>query len=80
MDPLPSRPFEDVSSDLFSAAGKHFMVYIDRLSGWPIVCHYGNKDPSSAQIINDLYKIFADTGVPVRFRSDNGGQYSSHEF
>ena len=33
-DPTPSRPFEDVSADLFSYAGKSYLVYVDRLSGW----------------------------------------------
>ena len=33
-DPLPSRPFEDVSADLFYYAGKTYLVYVDRLSGW----------------------------------------------
>ena len=31
-DPPPSRPFEDVSADLFCYAGKSYMVYVDRLS------------------------------------------------
>lgn len=79
-DPLPDLPFHDVSADLFSYAGKHYMVYVDRLSGWPIVCQYGNKEPNSSKIISDLRKIFADTGVPLRFRSDNGPQFASYEF
>ena len=79
-DPPPTRPFVDVSSDLFACSGKHYMVYVDRFSGWPIICHYGNQDPTSNRIIQDLKKIFADTGVPIRFRSDNGPQYHAYEF
>ena len=33
-DPPLSRPFEDVSADLFCYAGKSHMVYIDCLSRW----------------------------------------------
>lgn len=34
-DPPPSRVFEDVSVDLFSYAGKSYLVYVDRLSAGP---------------------------------------------
>ena len=34
-DPPPSRIFEDVSSDLFSHAGRDFFVYVDRLDCSP---------------------------------------------
>ena len=30
----PSRPFKDVSADLFSHVGKSYPVNVDRLSGW----------------------------------------------
>lgn len=78
-EPLPEWPFQDVSADLFTVGGKNYMVYADRLSGWPIVCRYGNFMPNTTKIINDLKKIFADTGVPLKFRSDNGPQLSSYE-
>ncbi|XP_064083067.1 uncharacterized protein LOC135199081 [Macrobrachium nipponense] len=39
----PSRPFESVSADFFSVAGKSFLVYVDRLSGWPLVVKFGTN-------------------------------------
>ena len=30
-DPLPSRPFGDVSADLFEYAGKSFLMYVDNI-------------------------------------------------
>ncbi|KZR99650.1 Uncharacterized protein APZ42_004402, partial [Daphnia magna] len=48
-DPLPSRVFEDVSVDLFQSGPLHFLVYADRLSGWPIV-HQWHHDPSAREV------------------------------
>ena len=33
----PTRVFEVVSSDLFIFGGRHYLVYVDILSGWPVV-------------------------------------------
>ena len=35
----PTRVFEAVSADYFAWAGRTFLVYADRLSGWPLVIH-----------------------------------------
>ena len=79
-EPVPDRPFVDVSMDLFTAGGENFMVYIDRLSGWPVVCHFGSRCPNSRILITSLRRIFADTGVPIRVRCDGGPQFASFEF
>ena len=39
-EPLPTRVFEDVSADFFSYAGRDYLVYVDRLSGWPVTFQY----------------------------------------
>ena len=79
-EPRPSRVFEDVSADLFSHGGRQFLVYVDRLSGWPIVFTFPRGDTRTAQLIWAVRKAFVDFGVPVRFRSDGGPQFSSHDF
>ena len=73
-DDEPSRPFESVSSDYFEHAGKHYLIYTDRLSGWPMVKMF-NREATAAKLITTLRKFFAATGVPEVFRSDNGPQY-----
>ena len=78
-DPPPKRPFEDVSADLFSHAGKSYLVYVDRLSGWIKITEF-RHDPSSQQVISALRKYFVDTGVPVRIRTDGGPQFSASKF
>lgn len=78
-DPLPSRVFEDVSADLFQVGSLHFLVYADRLSGWPVV-HQWRHDPSAREVTQAVIENFVDLGVPVRMRSDNGPQFHAHSF
>lgn len=75
-DPAPKRVFESVSADFFSAAGKCFLVYVDRLSGWPVVAKFPH-DATARELISTLRKIFASTGVPNVLRSDGGPQFTA---
>jgi len=75
----PTRPFESVSADLFSHAGKSYLVYADRYSGWSEVHSY-QGDTSSRATIRAFRKLFGQLGVPTRLRTDGGPQFSSHEF
>jgi len=78
-DPLPGRPMEEVSVDLFEANGNHYLVYVDRYSGWPCVAGW-NKDPTAREVIQVMQGFFADFGVPVRVKSDGGPQFKSREY
>lgn len=78
-DDNPTRPFESVSADFFSTAGKYFLVVADRLSGWPVVVSCG-VDTTSSATIRHLRQLFRDLGVPVRLRTDGGPQFASQEF
>lgn len=78
-DDDPNRPFESVSADFFSVAGKSFLVIADRLSGWPVVIPCGH-DTTSAATIRQFRCYFRDVGVPVRLRTDGGPQFTSREF
>lgn len=74
-----SRPFESISADLFEYSNVHFMVVVDRYSGWPIVTEF-TKVPNSAIIISNFKQIFRDYGIPLELRSDGGGQFTSQLF
>ncbi len=78
-DPAATRPFEDTSADLFSNGKHHYLVYVDRYSGWPTV-HAWNADPTSQQVMNVLADDFAVYGVPIRIRTDGGPQFTSAAF
>ena len=74
--PLPSRVFEVVSTDFFEYAGRTYLVYTDRLSGWPWVCHMG-RTASAHQLTTSLRQAFAATGVPSLLLSDGGPQFAA---
>ena len=81
MEPSPKRVFEDTSADLFAFAGNSYLVYVDRLSGWPSLRVWNKRDPTSRDVIRVLREFFTVLGVPVRFRmslltSCRGGEYS----
>ena len=75
-DERPRRVFESVSADYFHVAGRTFLVYVDRLSGWPNVSSCPGS-ASASQLVSLLRPIFSATGVPVRLRTDGGPQFTS---
>ena len=79
-DPLPSRVFEEVAIDFFSCSGRNYLIYTDRLSGWPVVYQFGNGETTSKNVITACLRCFTDLGVPVILRSDCGSQFTSSEF
>ena len=79
IEPEPFYPFQAVSADYFSYAGKQYLIYVDRKSGWPMVKMY-NQEATAKKLINTLRKFFSATGVPEVFRSDNGPQFVATEF
>merc|ERR1711911_463789 len=79
-DPPPDFPFQDVSTDIFFHNGNHYLVYVDRLSGWPIIACFPNRDLKTRDVTTVLRNCFANYGVPTRIRSDGGLQFASAEF
>ncbi|XP_068220014.1 uncharacterized protein [Palaemon carinicauda] len=78
-DDHPTRPFESVSADFFSVAGKSFLVVTDRLSGWPVVVPC-KGDTTASNTIRIFCRYFREVGVPLRLRSDCGPQFASKDF
>ena len=74
------RPFEDVSSDLFSYSGHTYLIYADRYSGWPCLHAWKKYTPTAKQVCNVIRKWFMTYGCPQRMRSDNGPQYKAKSF
>ena len=72
----PSRVFEAVSADYFAWAGRTFLVYVDRLSGWPFVSRV-TGEASARDLVSSLRGMFAATGVPAYIRTDGGPQFSA---
>ena len=76
----PTRIFEDTSADILSYAGRSYLVYVDRLSGFPALHLFSRGDTTSRQVIRALRENFVTLGVPVRLRTDGGPQFTSHDF
>ena len=72
----PSRVFESVSADYFHVAGRTYLVYADRLSGWPYIT-ICPRTASAEHLTRELRAMFSQTGVPTVLRTDGGPQFTS---
>ena len=77
-DELPQRLFDVVSADLFYSGGKVFMIFADRLSGFPVVYSWA-EDPTTNQVIMKLKQYFSLFRKALKFKSDGGSQFGSRE-
>ena len=75
---IPKQPFTKIGVDLFHANDRNFLLAVDYYSKYPEVIELQNL--TSAHTINVLKQIFARHGIPETVISDNGPQFSSHEY
>nr|XP_054917162.1 uncharacterized protein K02A2.6-like [Dermacentor andersoni] len=78
MRPVPKCAWYRVGVDIFSYAGNSYVVAYDAFSNFPEVEKL--DDTTAATTIAALSAMFARYGVPVEVCTDNGPQFSSHEF
>ena len=71
-------PFQQVASDLFDIEGSYFLVYVDRLTGFPELAHF-SQGTSSSNIINVLREFFHRWGVPEELSLDGAPNLTSLE-
>ena len=70
-----SFPMESASADLFQFGSQHYLVLVDRYSGFPMVNKLRNL--SSATVIRNLTELFDNYGWPLSIRTDGGPQFRS---
>ncbi|XP_071746923.1 uncharacterized protein [Lepeophtheirus salmonis] len=70
--PKMTRPFQAVAVDIFSVSGKNFLVYIDRLSGYPALHYFEHSGCTSRVIKKVMERFFIDYGIPEVLESDGG--------
>ena len=75
---IPELPFSKVGIDLFQIESKHFLLLVDYYSKYPEVAELEQTD--SKTVILALKHIFARHGIPEVIISDNGPQFTSHEY
>ena len=76
--PTPTVPWETVGVDLFQWNGTHYVAIGDSYSTW--FDFFPLPALSSYSVIQILKRQFSTHGIPQMLISDNGPQFSSHEF
>ena len=80
MSSLPDGPWEKVAVDFCGPmpTGEYLLVLMDEYSRFPIVEII--KSVSASTTVPKLDKIFAEYGIPLELKSDNGPPFSSLPF
>ena len=74
--PTVEYPFQEICSDYFSLEGRHYLVMVDRYSGWPSV--HRAKTADESELICLLRSHCETFGVPEELSSDSRSTYVSH--
>ena len=75
---VPTAPRHKVGMDLFTFKGRDYLLVVDYFSSYPEVCLL--NDTHSSSVIVKLKSIFSCFSIPKFVISDNGPQFSSHQF
>ena len=75
---LPDYPWLMIGSDLFEHKGEVYLSLVDCFSWYPEVVRLSST--TSGAVTAAMKSIFSRYGIPEVIRSDNGPQYSSHQF
>ena len=74
----PSRPWQDLSSDLFDVRGKQYLLLIDRYSHYPVITEV---EPATSAAVAKVIKYHCGLfGRPDRILTDNGTQFTGKPF
>ncbi len=74
-DEVPKWPGEAIAADLFSHAGKEFLVITDKFSGWPEVYDCGRVGVNTEHIKAHVLEWSSRMGLAVRATTDGGPQF-----
>ena len=75
---LPDYPWQVVGTDLFEIKGTHYLITVDCFSRYPELTKLTSTTSSS--VLTAIKVVFPRHGLPEVVRSDNGPQFSSHDF
>ena len=75
---IPTRPWQTVSMDIYSYAGKEFLILVDHYSDYWEIDQL--PDLSANTLITRCRAQFARYGQPDKVISDNGPQFACEQF
>ena len=73
----PNYPFQHLSSDYFQLNNHHYLVVVDRYSGWFNI-YQGSG--GAKFLINCFTRLFQDVGIAESVTTDGGTTYTSDAF
>ena len=77
--PQPDFPFQQIAADYFQAGGYHYLVVVDRYSGWPAVQYCGSSSSTSTKLREWLRQFFSTFGIPEELSTDGGLTFTAYE-
>ena len=79
---IPTYPFEMICSDYFDLEGSHFLLTVDRFTGWVDVrrAKPHTEESGARGLIRAVKESFMAHGVPIEMANDGGPEYRSKEF
>ena len=78
LHPIPTNPWQSLSSDCFELDNELYVVVLDSYSGYTDFARL--KNLSRKALVDVLRPIFATHGAPAKMIPDNGSNYVSREF
>lgn len=75
---IPGYPLQKVAADIMFFGNERYLITVDYFSKFIEVNRL--PDGKAATIINILKQHFARQGIPEEFISDNGPEFTNHEF
>ena len=75
----PDYPFQQLAADYFQSGGYHYLVIVDRYSGWPAVQYCGGSSSSSLKLREWLRQFFSTFGIPEELSTDGGLTFTAYE-
>ena len=75
---VPDRAWQIVATNLFQWEGKSYLVLTDYFLGWIEIDQL--HATASVTVVSKLKQLLAHFGIPTDVISDNGPQYTSHDF
>lgn len=76
---VPDRPWEKISTDLFSCEGIRYQIIVDYFSKWVEVDQVPHN-AVSGDVVKHLLETFSRFGLPNKIFSDGDPLYTSAEF